>query len=84
MIALVPIFEKERKTSGKNYTQVPKGFEMQKNLHVRYKNAAQLDALFTVAAQCEIYYLIKVENFRIGVWNYYFYSCSTLLLYAKL
>jgi hypothetical protein len=63
MIALVPIFEKERKTFGKNYTQVPKGFEMQKNLHVRYKNAAQLDALFTLAAQCEIYDLIKVEYF---------------------
>ena len=63
MIALVPIFEKEKKTFGKNYTQVPKGFEMQKNLHVRYKNAAQLDALFTLAAQCEIYDLIKVEYF---------------------
>lgn len=63
MIALVPIFEKEKKTFGKNYTQVPKGFEMQKNLHVRYKSAAQLDALFTLAAQCEIYDLIKVEYF---------------------
>jgi hypothetical protein len=63
MIALVPIFEKEKKTFGKNYTEVPKGFEMQKNLHVRYKNAAQLDALFTLAAQCEIYDLIKVEYF---------------------
>jgi hypothetical protein len=62
MIALVPIFEKEKKL-GKNYVQVPKGFEMQKNLHVKYKTAAQLDALFTLAAQCEIYDLIKVEYF---------------------
>ena len=61
MIALVPIFEKEKKTFSKNYTQVPKGFEMQKNIHVKYKNPAALDALFTLAAQSEIYDLIKVE-----------------------
>ena len=61
MIALVPIFEKEKKTFSKTYMQVPKGFEMQKNLHVKFKNPAHLDALFTFAAQNEIYDLIKVE-----------------------
>ncbi len=61
MIALVPIFEKEKKTFSKTYMQVPKGFEMQKNLHVKFKNSAHLDALFTFAAQNEIYDLIKVE-----------------------
>lgn len=61
MIALVPIFEKEKKNFSKTYTQVPKGFEMQKNIHVKYKNPAALDALFTLAAQSEIYDLIKVE-----------------------
>lgn len=61
MIALVPIFEKEKKIFSKTYTEVPKGFEMQKNIHVRYTKPEQLDRLFTMAAQCEIYDLIKVE-----------------------
>ena len=61
MIALVPIFEREKKTFSKSYIQVPKGFEIQKNLHVRYRDPAQLDQLFSMAAQCEIYDLVKVE-----------------------
>jgi len=61
MIALVPIFEREKKTFSKTYIQVPKGFEIQKNLHVRYRDPAQLDQLFSMAAQCEIYDLVKVE-----------------------
>lgn len=56
MIALVPIFEQ-----GKRNNTKPKGFELQKNLHVRYDNANDLDKLFSMAAQCEIYDLIKVE-----------------------
>ncbi len=67
MIALVPIFQREKKLFSNTYTEIPKGFEMQKNLHVRYKNPEQLDKLFTMAAQCEIYDLIKVE-----------YHCDTI------
>jgi hypothetical protein len=61
MIALVPIFRKEKKLFSSTYVEVPKGFEMQKNLHIRYTKASQLDQLFSMAAQCEIYDLIKVE-----------------------
>jgi hypothetical protein len=61
MIALVPIFRKEKKFFSSTYIEVPKGFEMQKNIHVRYSKPSQLDRLFTIAAQCEIYDLIKVE-----------------------
>lgn len=61
MIALVPIFDREKRTFSKSYIQVPKGFEMQKNIHVRYHDPAQLDQLYSMAAQCEIYDLIKVE-----------------------
>lgn len=67
MIALVPIFQREKKLFSNTYNEIPKGFEMQKNLHVRYKNPEQLDKLFTMAAQCEIYDLIKVE-----------YHCDTI------
>lgn len=55
MIALVPIFEQGKRANK------PKGFELQKNLHVKYTNASDLDKLFSMAAQCEIYDLIKVE-----------------------
>ncbi len=61
MIALVPIFDREKRTFSKSYIQVPKGFEMQKNIHVRYYDPAHLDQLYSMAAQCEIYDLIKVE-----------------------
>lgn len=56
MIALVPIFEQSKRNTTK-----PKGFELQKNLHVKYTEPSQLDKLFSIAAQCEIYDLIKVE-----------------------
>jgi len=55
MIALVPIFEQGKRSNK------PKGFELQKNLHIKYNNANDLDKLFSIAAQCEIYDLIKVE-----------------------
>ncbi len=61
MIAMVPIFEREKKLFSKSYIEVPKGFEMQKNIHIRYTNPAHLDRLYAMAAQCEIYDLIKVE-----------------------
>jgi len=61
MIALVPVFRKEKKFFSSTYVEVPKGFEMQKNVHIRYSYASQLDRLFSIAAQCEIYDLIKVE-----------------------
>ncbi len=61
MIALVPIFRKEKKLFSSTYVEVPKGFEIQKNVHIRYDHAWQLDRLFSMAAQCEIYDLIKVE-----------------------
>lgn len=61
MIALVPIFRKEKKLFSSTYVEVPKGFEIQKNIHIRYDYAWQLDRLFSMAAQCEIYDLIKVE-----------------------
>ncbi|MBS3916043.1 MAG: hypothetical protein KG003_16225 [Bacteroidetes bacterium] len=56
MIALVPIFREDKRNNTK-----PKGFEIQKNIHIKYTEPAQLEKLFSYAAQCEIYDLIKVE-----------------------
>lgn len=65
MIALVPIYEKEKnkKMFSKNNNEKPVGVEVQKNIHIRYKSASLLDQIFTAAAESEIYDLIKVEYF---------------------
>ncbi|MFM2269733.1 MAG: hypothetical protein RL757_3174 [Bacteroidota bacterium] len=64
MISFVPKYEyitEKKLFSKKTYIEVPKGFLMQKNIHIRYEREAQLDQLVTAAASCEIYELVKVE-----------------------
>ena len=65
MISLVPVYEYEidKKLFSKTYTEVPKGFEMQKNIHIKFKDESLLDDIMTIAANNEIYDLIKVEYF---------------------
>lgn len=63
MISLVPVYEYavEKKLFSKTYNEVPKGFELQKNLHIRFTKGKILDKLVTIAAKNEIYDLVKVE-----------------------
>ncbi len=65
MISLVPVYEieVEKKLFSRSYTEVPKGFEMQKNIHIKFKDENMLDDIMTSAANNEIYDLIKVEYF---------------------
>lgn len=65
MISQVPMyeFEVEKKRFSKNYTEVPRGIEVQRNLHVRYFDGRLLERLVSLAAQNEIYDLVKVEYF---------------------
>ena len=65
MLNLVPVFEVEKtgRVFSKKYNEVPAGFEMQKNIHVRFTDAEVLDRLVTAAAFEEIYDLVKVEYF---------------------
>jgi len=65
MISLVPVYEYEvdKKLFSKTYTEVPKGFEMQKNIHIKFSDENMLDDIMTSAANNEIYDLIKVEYF---------------------
>jgi uncharacterized protein YggE len=65
MISLVPLYDYnvETKLFSKTYTEVPKGFEMQKNIHVKFTNDSLLDKIVTAAAENEIYDLIKVEYY---------------------
>ncbi|TAD98233.1 MAG: DUF541 domain-containing protein [Bacteroidetes bacterium] len=63
MVAFVPVFEfsVEKKFLSKTYNEVPKGFELQKNIHIRYKNRNLLDKILQTAAKSEIYDFVKVD-----------------------
>jgi uncharacterized protein YggE len=65
MLSFIPVYELEttRKLFSKTYQEVPAGFEIQKNIHIRFTDARVLDKLVTAAAKEEIYDLVKVDFF---------------------
>lgn len=65
MVYLIPMyeFEIEKKLFSKTYNEVPNGFEMQKNLHVRFKKSDMIDDIVTLAAANEVYDLVTIEYF---------------------
>lgn len=65
MLSFIPVYEIEttRKLFSKTYQEVPAGFEIQKNIHVSFRDARMLDKLVTAAAKEEIYDLVKVDYF---------------------
>ncbi len=74
MISFIPVYEVqvEKKLFSKTYNEVPKGFELQKNVHVRFKDINKLDKLLAAAARNEIYDFIKVDYFienTLEIWD---------------
>ena len=65
MLSFIPGYELEttRKLFSKTYQEVPAGFEIQKNIHIKFTDARTLDKLVTAAAKEEIYDLVKVDFF---------------------
>jgi len=65
MIYLIPTFEfeVEKKLFSKSYNEVPTGFEMQKNIHISFTDINLVDELVTLAAQNEIYDMVKLDFF---------------------
>lgn len=65
MVYLIPVFEFEvsKKFFSKTYNEVPKGFEMQKNVHIKFKGSTMTDKIVTTASVSEIYDLVTVEYF---------------------
>lgn len=64
MVSFLPRYEivAAKKTfSKKTFTEVPKGFILQKNLHIRYTQPEVLDLLISAAAKSEIYEIVKVD-----------------------
>lgn len=63
MISLIPVYEVEveKKLFSKNYIEVPKGFELQKNIHVSFAEERKLNEILTAASQFEIYDIVRVD-----------------------
>lgn len=66
MVSFVPVFEMkegEARLFSKTYQEVPAGFELQKNVHVRFTKGEMLDKVVSIATQNEIFDLVKIDYF---------------------
>ena len=66
MISFVPTYEYELEKkifSKKNYNEVPSGFEVKKNIHIKYSKPEDLNDMMAILAKAEIYDLVKVDYF---------------------
>lgn len=65
VISFVPVYEVEvqKKIFSTKYNEVPKGFKLQQNIHIRFKDAKIFEAILTACAFNEIYNLVKVDYF---------------------
>ena len=65
VISFVPVYETvvEKKLFSKTYTEVPKGFELQQNLHIKFTKVNQFEKILAACAKNEIYNLVKVDYF---------------------
>lgn len=63
LISFVPLYEyeKEKKLFSKNNIEVPKGYELQQNIHVSFSTDEQFDAMMKAAAELGIFDLVKVD-----------------------
>lgn len=63
MVSFVPLYEyeKEKKIFSKTHNEIPKGFEMQQNVHIQYKDVSMMPKIMAVAAKYEIFDLVKVD-----------------------
>lgn len=66
MISFVPVYEYEAEKkvfNRKTYNEVPAGFEVKKNIHIKYTDPNQLNEFIAILSNYEIYDLVKVDYF---------------------
>lgn len=65
VISFVPNYEVEvtKKLFSKTYTEVPKGFELQQNIHIQFTKTSQFEAVLEACAKSEVYNLVKVDYY---------------------
>ena len=63
MISLTPNYEieSEKKLFSRTYNEVPKGFELQKNMHIGLTDERKLQDILALATKSEIYEFVKLE-----------------------
>ena len=72
MVSFVPVYELEAEKkmfSKKNYNEIPKGFELKKNIHIKYSDPAQLNDFISILSKEEIYDLVRVDYFSSNLEN---------------
>jgi uncharacterized protein YggE len=72
MISFVPVYEYEvekKLFSKKTYNEIPKGFELKKNLHIKYSDPNQLNEFISLLSNQEIYDLVRVDYFSDSLEN---------------
>ena len=66
MISFVPVYEYETEKkvfNRKTYNEVPAGFEVKKNIHIKYTDPNQLNEFISILSNNEIYDLVRVDYF---------------------
>ncbi|MFH7003118.1 SIMPL domain-containing protein [Flavobacterium bizetiae] len=66
MISFVPVYEYETEKkvfNRKTYNEVPAGFELKKNIHIKFVDPAQLNEFISILSNYEIYDLVRVDYF---------------------
>lgn len=66
IISFVPVYqyETEKKVfNRKTYNEVPAGFELKKNIHIKFADPAQLNEFISILSNYEIYDLVRVDYF---------------------
>jgi len=65
IISFIPVYEVEvtKKLFSKTYTEVPKGFELQQNIHIQFTKTSQFENILSACANNEVYNLVKVDYF---------------------
>lgn len=65
MISFVPKYEfvEQRRFFSKTYNEVPAGFEIKKNIHLKFKDPNVLNDMIKIFAQNEIYDLVRVDYY---------------------
>lgn len=66
MISFVPAYEYETEKkvfNRKTYNEVPAGFELKKNIHIKFDDPNQLNEFIAILSNYEIYDLVKVDYF---------------------
>lgn len=65
VISFIPVYEVEvtKKLFSKTYTEVPKGFELQQNIHIQFTKTSQFESILEACAKSEVYNLVKVDYY---------------------